>query len=259
MSVIGLLNGSRLPAGNTDVFLTIDSRAQKIAQSTLTHHLTRVIENADRPRKFFHERRGSITILDVDTGAVVAIAGWPLVPLGARPWDYISYQITNPTKDPTMIASWQLLTIDNTPGSTWKTVTSLTSALEASDPSSNPDAAIAQMILGMDPATFQRRLGIPMGSGTVPIPGSTSRSISNLGGGTGTAGPLRDPVCSDGQANNATTLNVPLALKHSYNVYFARLAMLLEEKAVDTWLKSLPKNPRRARRSKTSASSRRRA
>lgn len=241
MSVIGLLNSSRLTAGNTDVFLTIDSRAQKIAQSTLAHHLTRVIENADRPRKFFYERRASITILDVDTGAVVAIAGWPLVPLGARPWDYISYQITNPTKDPTMIASWQLLTIDNTPGSTWKTVTALTTALEASDASVNPDPAYAQMLLGMDPATYQRRLGLPMSAATVSIPGSTTRTISNLGSVT-TSGPLRDPVCSDGQASNATTLSVPLALKHSFNVYFARLAMLLEEKAVDLWLKSLPKN-----------------
>jgi len=243
MSVIGLLNSSKLTSGNTDVFLTIDSRVQKIVQSTLTHHLTRVVDKIDRPGRFYHERRASITVLDVDSGAVVAIGSWPLVPLGARPWDYVSYQITNPTKDPTMISSWQLLTIDNTPGSTWKTFTALTAALEASDASARPDDAIAQMILGMDPGTFQRRLGIPMGATTVPIPGSTSRSISNIGGSaTHTSGPLRSPVCSDGQANNATTLNVPLALKHSFNVFFARLAMLLEERAVNEWLKSLPKN-----------------
>lgn len=240
MSVIGLLSQSKLAPGNTDVFLTIDSRAQKIAQSTLAFHLTQVIDKQDRPRRFFYERRGSVTILDADTGAVVAIAGWPLVPLGARPWDYISYQISNPTKDPTMVASWQLLTIDNTPGSTWKTVTSLAAAMEASDPSVRPDPALSQMILGMDPGTFQRRLGIPMTAGTVTIPGSTTRSISNLGGGTGTSGPLRDPIC--GGNESATTLNVPLALKHSYNVFFARLAMLLEEHAVDAWLKSLPRN-----------------
>jgi cell division protein FtsI/penicillin-binding protein 2 len=35
---------------------------------------------------------------------------------------------------------------------------------------------------------------------------------------------------------------VSLALKHSYNVYFARLAMLLEERQVNEWLRSLPMN-----------------
>jgi cell division protein FtsI/penicillin-binding protein 2 len=241
MSVIGLLSQSKLAAGNTEVALTIDSRLQKIVQSTLTYHVTKKIDNIDRPRRMFHERRASITVLDVDTGALVAIGSWPLVPLGARPWDYISYQITNPTKDPTMIASWQLLTIDNTPGSTWKTFTSLTSALEASDSGAKPDPAIAQMLLGMDAGTFQSRLGIPMGATTVPIPGSTTRSISNIGGsGTHTSGPLRASVCAE--ASNASTLNVSLALKHSFNVYFARLAMLLEEAQVKAWVQSLPKS-----------------
>jgi cell division protein FtsI/penicillin-binding protein 2 len=249
MSIIGLMSGSKLPGGNTEVTLTLDSRVQRIVQSTLTHHVTRVIDGNRGGRggqgRFYHERRASITVLDADTGAVVAIGSWPLVPLGARPWDYVSYQITNPTKDPTMIASWQLLTIDNTPGSTWKTITSITSALEASDPKVQPDPAIGQMVLGMDPATFQRRLGIPITAGTVPIPGSTTRSISNLGGGMATGGPLRSPVCTDtGQGVQASTLNVSVALKHSYNVYFARLAMLLEERHVNEWLKSLPKNPR---------------
>ncbi|MBL8662337.1 MAG: hypothetical protein JNM29_05895 [Candidatus Odyssella sp.] len=250
MSIIGLLSGSKLPGGNTEVTLTIDSRVQRIVQSTLTHHLTRIIDGNRGGRggqgRFFHERRASITLLDVDTGAVVAIGGWPLVPLGARPWDYVSYQITNPTKDPTMIASWQLLTIDNTPGSTWKTFTALTTALEASDAASRPDEALGQMILGMDPATWQRRLGIPMGATTVQIPGSTTRSISNIGGAaTHTSGPLRNPICTDtGQGVNATTLTVALALKHSFNVFFARMAMLLEERHVNEWLRSLPKNPR---------------
>ncbi len=249
MSIIGLMSGSKLPGGNTEVTLTIDSRVQRIVQSTLTHHITRVIDKIDRPRRFFHERRASVTVLDVDSGAVVAIGSWPLVPLGARPWDYVSYQITNPTKDPTMIASWQLLTIDNTPGSTWKTFTALTSALEVSDASARPDEAIAQMLLGMDPGAWQRRLGIPMTATTVGIPGSTTRSISNIGGAaTHTGGPLRNPVCTEtGQAVNATTLNVSLALKHSFNVYFARLAMLLEERQVNEWLRSLAKNPRTGR------------
>jgi cell division protein FtsI/penicillin-binding protein 2 len=143
-----------------------------------------------------------------------------------------------------MIASWQLLTIDNTPGSTWKTITALTTALEASDPAGRPDEALGQMIIGMDPGTWARRLGIAMGATTVMIPGSTTRSISNIGGAaTHTSGPLRNPICTDtGQGVNATTLNVPLALKHSFNVFFARMAMLLEERHVREWLASLPKN-----------------
>jgi cell division protein FtsI/penicillin-binding protein 2 len=242
-SLIGLLSQSKLPGGNTEVALTIDSRVQKIVQGTLEHHLLNVIENKDRPRRYFHDRRASITVLDVETGAVLAIGSWPLVPLGARPWDYVSYQITNPNKDPTMVASWQLLSPDNTPGSTWKTLTSLSAALEASDSAVNPDPAIGQMILGMDAGTFARRLGIPISASTVPIPGS-SRSISNIMGGAMSAGgQLRAPVCTDtGQATMDSTLTVATALKKSYNVYFARLAMLLEERHVNAWIRSLPRN-----------------
>lgn len=244
MSVIGLLANSKLPGGNTEVSLTIDSRVQRIVQSTLTHYVTRVVDNIDRPRRFFHERRASVTVIDADTGAILAIGGWPLVPLGARPWDYVSYQITNPTKDPTMVPAWQLLTIDNTPGSTFKTVTAITSSLEASDPAARADPAIAQMILGMDPGTFQRRLGISMSAGTVMIPGSSTRSISNFGrSGMEIGSQLRIPACTDtGQPVSANTLNVSVAIKKSYNVFFARLAMLLEERRVNEWLKSLPKN-----------------
>ena len=246
MSVIGLLSGSKLPGGNTDVALTIDSRVQRIVQSTLTHYVTHVVDNIDHPRKFFHERRASVTVMDAETGAILAIGGWPLVPLGARSWDYVSYQITNPTKDPTMVPAWQLLTIDNTPGSTFKTITALTSSLEASDPAARADPAIAQMILGMDPGTFQRRLGIPMSAGTVPIPGSTTRTISNFGReGMEIGSQLRIPECTEnGQPVSVNTLNASVAIKKSYNVFFARLAMLLEERQVNEWLKSLPKNPR---------------
>ncbi|MCW5771216.1 MAG: hypothetical protein KIT16_06240 [Rhodospirillaceae bacterium] len=244
MSVIGLLSQSKLPPGKTEVALTIDSRVQKIVQSTLSYYINHVVDHVERPGRFYHDRRASVTVFDVDTGALLAIGGWPLVPLGARPWDYVSYQISNPTKDPTMVPAWQLLTIDNTPGSTFKTLTALTSSLEASDPRANPDPAIARMILGMDPGEFQRRLGIPMTAGTVPIPGSSTRSISNFGKeGMRIGAQLRIPVCTDnGQPVSVPTLNASVAIKYSYNVFYARLAMLLEERHVREWLNSLPKN-----------------
>jgi len=144
-----------------------------------------------------------------------------------------------------MVAAWQLLSPDNTPGSTWKTITSLTAALEASDASVRPDPAIAQMMLGMDAGTFQRRLGIPITSSTVPIPGS-SRSINNIKGGSmSPGGALSAAVC--GPPAQASTLTVAVALMKSYNVYFARLAMLLEEKHVNDWLRNLPRNSRTGR------------
>lgn len=244
MSLIGLLRSSKLPVGTTEVSLTIDSRVQKIVQDTVAYHVTRVVDKIDRPRLYFHERRASVTVLDIETGAIVAIGGWPLVPLGARSWDYISYQISNPNKDPTQVASWQLISGDNTPGSTWKTLTALASAMEASDAAARPDPAIAQMLLGSwDAGQFQQRLGIPASAPTVTIPGST-RSISNFGRtGMTTQGVLQTAACSDtGQPVAANMINVSLAIKASYNAFFARLAMLLDEKHVADWIRSLPKN-----------------
>lgn len=125
-------------------------------------------------------------------------------------------------------------------GSGIKALVALAAALEASDPAAKPDDRIAAMLLGMDPASYKRRLGLEIAAGRVRIAGSPY-SVANVGdGATHTSGPLRSSAChGDGAVPAARTLDVSLAIKHSFRAYFARLALLLDEGTVRNWGEAL--------------------
>ncbi len=251
-SIIGMLGQSRLTGTGGEVVLTIDSRVQKMVQDTVTHYMSKVFDTEQRPGRFYHDRRGSVILLDADTGAILGMGSWPLPPFGAKAWDYVSYAISNPNKDPMSVASWELLDIHNTPGSTWKTLLALSAAMEAA--SSGADPRIRRMMLGLSPGEFAAVTGISSTTGTYMIPGSDSRSISNHSHqGMLNSGPTRDPICIDPnhpdpeyRRGEFDKLGVRLAIKQSYNVFFARLAVLLEEKGVEAWIKQVPQRGGRA-------------
>jgi cell division protein FtsI/penicillin-binding protein 2 len=244
-SITGMLAQTRLAAAG-DIVLTIDSRVQKAVQDTVTHYMTKEFDNESRPGRFYNDRRGSVMLIDIDTGAIIGMGSWPLPPFGAKSWDYVSYAISNPNKDPMSIASWELLDIHNTPGSTWKTLLALAAALEASVPGADP--RIKRMLMGLDPGEFRAVTGVDAGASTYMIPGSDTRSISNHArGAMAQSGATRDPICIDPNHPDPEyrrptfeKLGVRLAIKSSYNVYFSRLAVMLEERAVDDWIKRLP-------------------
>ncbi len=244
-SISGMLNQTRLGAAG-DIVLTIDSRVQKAVQDTVTHYMTKEFDSEARPGRFYHDRRGSVMLIDIDTGAILGMANWPLPPFGAKSWDYVSYAISNPNKDPMSVASWELMDIHNTPGSTWKTLLALSAALEASAPGADP--RIKRMLMGLDPGEFRQVTGLDSGAGTYMIPGSDTRSISNHSkAAMSQGGPTRDPICIDPnhpdpeyRRPSFEKLGVRIAIKSSYNVFFSRLAVMLEERAVDNWIKSLP-------------------
>jgi len=232
----GILARSKLADAQRTATLTIDSRAQKIVQDTLVYHVTRLIDDKDKPRRFFNDRRAAFVLMDADTGALVAVGSWPPPPADAGPAAYERLAREPQREDPRSIPAWRLPTKNDPASSGFKAAVAMAAALEASDAAAKPDDRIAPMLLGMDAATYKRRLGLEMTATRVSIAGSPY-GVENLGGmATHTSGPLRSPVChGDAAVPSAKTLNVSLAIKHSIAVYFARLALLLEEATVKTW------------------------
>jgi cell division protein FtsI/penicillin-binding protein 2 len=220
--------------------LTIDSRAQKIVQETLAYHLTRIIDDKDKPRRFFGERRAAFVLMDADTGALVAVGSWPPPPADAGPAAYEKLAREPQREDPRAVPAWRLPAKNDPAGSGLKALVALAAALDASDPAAKADERLAPMLLGMDAASYKSRFGMDMTAGRVPIAGSPY-TVENIGGApTSTSGPLRSPVChGEAAVPAASTLNVSLAIKHSYSAYFARLALLLDERTVDAWSKEL--------------------
>lgn len=237
----GILARANLADAQRAATLTIDSRAQKIVQETLAFHITRVIDSKERPRKLFNDRRAAFVLMDADTGALVAVGSWPPPPADAGPAALARLAAASREDDPRAVPAWRPPSKNDPAGSGIKALVALAAALEASDPAAKPDDRIAAMLLGMDPATFKRRLGMEIAAASVRIDGSPY-SVANVGGATThTSGPLRSSAChGDPAVPTAKTLGVSLAIKHSLRAYFARLALLLEERTVQEWSRSLP-------------------
>jgi hypothetical protein len=112
-SLAGLLRQSRIPPTGLEVTLTIDGRIQRIVSETMRHYFTKVF----RGTRFDKKRKGAVILMDAETGAILAIGGWPLPQRGATSWDYTSFAVSNPNRDPMAIMAWEVIDGNNTPGS----------------------------------------------------------------------------------------------------------------------------------------------
>jgi cell division protein FtsI/penicillin-binding protein 2 len=230
-SLIGMLAQSRLPPNGVEISLTIDSRVQKIVQGTVSHYLSKVFVKT----RYDDERKAAVLVLDADTGAILGIGGWPLPPKGAQPWDYVSFAQANPLRDPMSIMAWEVIDKHNTPGSTFKPLLALALMRDG-------NTRVNRIMLGMGPQELATASGLNVNEAAYHIPGS-NRSIGNFGN-----APLarnfgavsRAAECDAAGAKADPNFGLKQAVQFSINMWFARLAVMLEEQDVEAWIKSVP-------------------
>jgi len=233
-SLMGMLSRSKIPTTGLNLTLTIDSRLQKIAQSTMNHYLGKVFPRESN--RFADKRKSSLIIVDADTGAIVAFAGWPLPPKGATAWDYVSFATARPNRDPMAIFAWEVVDQFSVPGSTLKPLVGLTIARYGR-------TDLRRIMLGLSPGELAVATGLNVGSGTYVIPGSGKNSISNFGK-TALASyfgsPGRRANCvPGGRVVVDPNFGLAQAVQYSINMWFARLAVMLDEDIVADFTRKL--------------------
>lgn len=233
-SLMGMLSRSKIPTTGLNLTLTIDSRIQRIAQKTMNHYLGTVFPKLSA--KFADKRKSSLILVDADTGALIAYAGWPLPPKGATAWDYVSFATAQPNRDPMAIFAWEVVDQFSVPGSTLKPLVGLTIARLG-------QSRLRSIMLGLSPGELAAATNLNVGSGTYVIPGSGKNSISNFGKtalssyfGSG----LRAGRCKpQGITSNPGKFGLAEATKNSINMWFARLAVMIDEQTVEEFTQKL--------------------
>lgn len=235
-SLSGLIGGSRLPPGRTDVRLTIESDIQRAAQRAVEWGVGRFPKN-DR---FADERKSALVILDAKTGAILGVGNWPTVPKGVNPWDFASFAAAFPLRDPSSVIAWEVIDKHNTPGSTFKPIVS-TALMSDWDPVRDKIKLIA---MGLPPAQFAARTGIAPGASSYSVlPGS--KPIPNFGG-----APMSryfGRVYRDGERCGVDApvdhdLGLAQGIEFSLNVFFARMAVMMEKPKIEHYLERLRDN-----------------
>lgn len=226
-SLSGILASSDLPPDMANISLTIESNIQSSAQKTLTRKIAELWPRDD----YADERRGAVVILDADTGAILAAAGHPLPPPGTHPWDLASFSRIYPLKNPMLVRGWQGLDAHSAPGSTFKPVVAL-AAVKASENQSRLTnflngftATALRRGTGLSPecAVYHPNSGKCYGPGGIPV--NLSRKIQNF---------RRQPLSRVFLKNKGkkSVLGLREAIRDSVNIWFARLAMVMDgEKA----------------------------
>ena len=246
-SIGGLLNRSMLPSGGYSVRLSIDSRIQQVAQTALSRKLIELYSTKD---PYSLERRAALIVMNADSGAIVAAAGLPAVPDLAQlsHWDLAAFAKVYPDRDPLRVRAWQeALDRHNAPGSTFKPVTALAALTAVAE---QGDARLMGMLAGWSKERFTQQTGlrvdatsydpyadVPSGS-----PDGRSRLLRNFRDNAGRRQrlgdllkpALRDPGCISRSPRN-TTIGLPPAIRDSLNIWFARLALLVDATAADTY------------------------
>jgi cell division protein FtsI/penicillin-binding protein 2 len=224
----GLMAQSRLPARGVTAALTIDSKIQAAAEEALLWGAGRFGPNDPHP----NERKGSVVVIDADTGAILAAAGYPTVPQGATPWDYASFATSFPLRDPASVFGWEVIDANNTPGSTFKPLVSI--ALMRS--TGELHERIATVMRGLSPDGLVRQTGLNPGQTSYTPPGQ-SRSLDNFSHeATGHFNtPLRAAAC-DAKSKPDPNFGLRQAVALSINVWFARMAVMLDEPTITAFL-----------------------
>ncbi|MGE0083471.1 MAG: penicillin-binding transpeptidase domain-containing protein [Desulfococcaceae bacterium] len=135
---------------DTDIFLTIDSRIQQAAQKALKKKIDEFHTYAD-------DRKAAVIVLNAETGAILAAAGYPLPPLGVHPWDLASFAKVYSIKNPMQVRAWQGVDGDYMPGSTFKPVTALAAMTAAEH-----DESISGFLKGYSQNGFEKNTGLSL-------------------------------------------------------------------------------------------------
>lgn len=147
----GILNASRLQDKHTDVYLTLHSGMQKIAQQTLQQWVKKQNPHA----------AGALVLLNPKTGAILAAAhvSPQTLPRHVHHWDRNAFSQIYPTQDPTQFNPWQGETGFNAPGSTFKLLTALAGLSAIRD--GHPDRKrLEQMMEGVKQEDFAAVTGL---------------------------------------------------------------------------------------------------
>jgi len=239
LSVSGLLATTARPPRALEVSLTIDSRIQDAARQALAWGVERF-----RNDRWTGERKAALLVLDADSGAVLAAAGEPTVPVGVHPWDYASFSATYPLRDPATVIAWEVIDKHNTPGSTFKPVTALALMTEQD---ASFRAKMRTVFGGLDAAALHRLTGLSYGS-TEFVAYRGAKPIPNFGGanlGRYANRRQRDPACVSGRADPAATnggLGLEQAVQFSLNAWFARMALMVEQPKIDAYAERVEKH-----------------
>ncbi len=135
---------------DTDIFLSIDSRIQEAAQKALEKKIREFHTHMD-------DRKAAVVVLNAETGAIVAAAGYPLPPMGVHPWDLASFAKVYPMKNPMQVRGWQGVDKDYMPGSTFKPITALAAMTAAEN-----DESISNFLSGYPQNGFEKNTGLSL-------------------------------------------------------------------------------------------------
>ena len=228
----GMLSRTPLPPGALEVALTVDGAVQRAAQEAVTWGIKRFGNDP-----WIDERKAAVVVLDADTGAILAVAGSPTVPVGVNSWDYASFSATYPLRDPSTVIAWEVIDKHNTPGSTFKPVTALALMLNDGEEFRQ---RIRPIIMGLDGAGLARDTGLTYAA-TAFVAYRNAKPIPNFDGanlGRYVDRPQRDPSCVEhdpvGIAGGGT-LGLLQAVQFSLNAWFARVALMMEQPRIDAY------------------------
>lgn len=243
LALSGLISRSKLKKNNTEVRLTLNAELQKSAYKHLQRELTQKIDPKGR---FNQQRRASVVLINPDSGAVLAAANYPNPPAGVHRWDRLSFSKLYPTLDPFGVSAWQGLDSNNTPGSTFKMVTALT-ALQAAE---EGNANVRKIVRGLGQRDYRALTGLAVSSFSYDADGNPSKgsptSIVKNAGNASLLGSmpyrnannkmvyprLRNQAC--GKKKNSKNLGLSEAVRDSLNIWFARLAVMMDKDKLAT-------------------------
>ncbi|MHA1537678.1 MAG: penicillin-binding transpeptidase domain-containing protein [Alphaproteobacteria bacterium] len=227
-SLAGMMAASKLPPQGVSVALTIDSKVQAAAQKAVLAQIKRMGASG----RYAKKRKAAVVVLDADTGAIVAVASYPLVPSGARPWDYAAFGAAFPLRDPSTVIAWGIIDQNNSPGSTFKPVVALSVMHSAKG---SEIEKFRRAIKGLTAGEIGSVMGLQAGQSSYAPTATGTRSISNFGnGGMGPfGGRSRSPACTKQQPLAPPTFGLRQAVQHSVNVWFARISVMLDEARIE--------------------------
>lgn len=232
-ALLGLLSSGASSAAGGEVRLTIEAGIQEKAQRVLEKRIT---EFWPADSHYGEERRGALVVLDVDTGAILAVAGYPQPPPGTHPWDLLSFARVYPVKNPLIVRAWQGLDEHCAPGSSFKPVVAL-AALKTSE----KQKSLLEYLRGYGIGEFQQRSGLtldcsayePESGRSFPanrIPADVRQKISNFESGSIRAILQRNHQgsCVGSSSWSRPDFGLREGIRDSVNVWFARLAVLMD-------------------------------